>query len=75
MSKNLSAKYYQKIKKYYKKDNTCFQYAVIVMLNYEEIGKYSENITKIKPFINKYKSDGTNFSSEKGHLKILRKRM
>ena len=75
MSKNLSAKYYQKIKKYYKKYNTCFQYAVIVMLNYEEIGKYSENITKIKLFINKYKSDGINFSSEKGYLKILRKRM
>ena len=33
----------------------CFQYAVILVLNYEEIGKHAERITKIKPFINKYK--------------------
>ena len=32
-----------------------FQYAVILVLNYEEIGKHAERITKIKPFINKYK--------------------
>ena len=33
-----------------KKDNTRFQYAVIVALNHAEIGKYSERITKIKNF-------------------------
>ena len=38
-----------------KKDNKCFQYVVIVALNHEEIGKYAERRTKIKPFINKYK--------------------
>ena len=38
-----------------KKDNKCFQYAVTVTLNYEEIGKHPERITQIKPFINKYK--------------------
>ena len=48
-----------------KKDNKCFQYAVTVMLNYEEIGKHSEKITKIKPFINKHNLDGINFPSEK----------
>ena len=37
-----------------KKYNKCFQYAVIVPLNYEEVGKNPERITKIKPFINKY---------------------
>ena len=37
-----------------KKDNKCFQYAVTVALNYEKIGKHTERITKIKPFINKY---------------------
>ena len=37
-----------------KKDNKCFQYAVTVALNHEEIGKYFERITKIKLFTNKY---------------------
>ena len=36
-----------------KKDENCFQYAITVALNYEEIGKNPERITKIKPFINK----------------------
>ena len=30
-----------------KKDNKCFQYAVTVTLNQEEIGKDAERITKI----------------------------
>ena len=37
-----------------KKDNKCFQYAVTVVLNHEEIKKDPQRITKIKPFINKY---------------------
>ena len=37
-----------------KKDNKCFQYTVTVALNYVEIGKHSERIIKIKPFISKY---------------------
>ena len=37
-----------------KKDDNCFLYAITVVLNYEKIGKNSEKITKIKPFINKY---------------------
>ena len=58
-----------------KKDNKCFQYAVTVGLNYEEIGKYAERITKIKPFINKYNWEGINFPSEKVIGKRLRKIM
>ena len=40
-----------------KKDNKCFQYAVTVALNHEEIKKYPQRIIKIKPFINKYNCD------------------
>ena len=47
-----------------KKDNNCFQNTVTVALNHEEIGKYSERITKIKPLINKYDWEGINFPSE-----------
>ena len=36
-------------------DNKCFQYAATVALNYEEIGKNSERISKNKPFVNKCK--------------------
>ena len=44
-----------------KKDNKCFQYAITVTLNDEEIKKDTQRITKIKPFINKYKLEGINF--------------
>ena len=36
------------------KDDKCFQYALIVALNYEQIKYYPERISKIKPFIDKY---------------------
>ena len=48
-----------------KKDNKCFQYAVPVALNHEEIKKDPQRITKITPFINKYSWEGINFPSEK----------
>ena len=35
------------------------------MLSHEEIKKDPQKITKIKPFINKYNSEGINFLSEK----------
>ena len=38
------------------KDNKCFQYAVTVVLNHKEIGKYAKRITKWEEI---------NFSSEK----------
>ena len=56
-----------------KKDNKCFQYTVTVALSYEEIGKHAERITKIKPFINKYKWEGINFPSEKDDWKKFEK--
>ena len=48
-----------------KKDSKYFQYAVTVALNHEEIKKDPQRITKIKPFINKYKWEEINFLSEK----------
>ena len=56
-----------------KKYNKCFQYAVTVALNHEETEKYSERITKIKPFINKYNWEGINFPSEKDYWKKIEK--
>ena len=38
-----------------KKDSKCFQYAVTVAFKHEKTKKDSQRITKIKPFINKYK--------------------
>ena len=56
-----------------KKASKCFQYAVTVVLNHEEIGKNPERITKIKPFINKYNWQGINFPSEKDDWKKIEK--
>ena len=52
-----------------KKDNKCFQYAITVALNHEEIKKDLQRITKIKPFINKYNWEGINFQSQKDDWK------
>ena len=35
------------------------------MLNYEEMKKYPQRITKMKPFINKYNWEEIDFPSEK----------
>ena len=48
-----------------KKDNKCFQYAVTALLNYGEINKDPQRITKIKPFLNKHNWGGINYLSEK----------
>ena len=56
-----------------KKDNKCFQYAVTVVLNYEEIKKDSQKITEIKPFRTKYNWEGINFPSEKHDEKRFEK--
>ena len=53
------------------KDKKCFQYSVTLVLNYEKIGKHAERITKIKPFINRYKWEGINFPSEKDDWKKI----
>ena len=52
-----------------KKDNKCFQYDATVTLNHEEIEKNPKRITKIKPFINKYKWEEINSPSEKDDWK------
>ena len=36
------------------KDNKCFQYAVTLALNLDNIDNYLERISKIKPFIDQY---------------------
>ena len=56
-----------------KKDNKCFQYAVTVALNFEEIKKYTQRTTNIKLFINKCNWEGTNFLSEKEDWKKIEK--
>ena len=52
-----------------KKDNKCFQFALTIALNHEEIAKKCERMTKVTPFINKYKWEGINFASGKDNLK------
>ena len=56
-----------------KKDNKCFHYAVTVALNYAEIKKDPQVITKIKPFINKYNWEGIIFPSERDDWKKFEK--
>ena len=46
-------------------DHKCFQYAITVTLNHEEIGKYPERITKTRTFIGKYNWEEINYTSEK----------
>ena len=51
----------------------CFQYAITVGLNYKEIGKRAERITKTKPLVNKYNWDGINYPSDKDKKFELKK--
>ena len=55
--------------KLYQWKKQCFQYSVTVTLNYEEIKKDPQIITKIKPYINKYNCEVINYPSEKDDLK------
>ena len=45
--------------------DNCFQYALTVALNYQNIKKDPQRISKIKPFINQYDWKGINFPSHK----------
>ena len=47
-----------------KKDDKCFQYAVTVTLNHEQIKDHPERISKIKPFIDKYDWTEIDFPSQ-----------
>ena len=44
-------------------DDKCFQYALTVALNYEQIKNKPERISKIKPFIDKYNRKKIDFPS------------
>ena len=55
------------------KYNKCFQYDVTVTLNYEEVKKDPQRITKITPFINNYNWGGINFPSENDDWKKIEK--
>ena len=46
-----------------KKDDRCFQYAVTVALNHEQIKDYPERISKIKTFIDQYNWKEIDFPS------------
>ena len=50
-------------------DDKCFQYALTVVLNHEQIKKDPQKITKIKPFINQYRWKEIDFPSQKKRLK------
>ena len=56
-----------------RRGNICFQYAVTVVLNHEEIKKYPQIMTKIKPIINKCYWERICFFSEKDDWKDLQK--
>ena len=45
-------------------DDKCFQYGAIVALNYEEIQRNPERVSKIEPLINKYNWKGINYPSK-----------
>ena len=46
-------------------DGNCFQYALIIALNYENIKEDPQRISKFKPFINQYDWKGITFLSRK----------
>ena len=50
-------------------DDKCFQYALTVVSNHEQIKKDPQKITKIKPFINQYRWKEIDFPSQKKRLK------
>ena len=52
-------------------DNKCFQYALAVALNYEQIKKDPQKISKIKPFIDQYNWKKISFPSHKKDWKKL----
>ena len=45
------------------KDNNCFQYAITIALNHQNIDSNPERISKVKPFINNYNWKDIEFPS------------
>ena len=54
-------------------DDTCFQYAATVALNYKEIESHPERVSNIEPFINKYNWEGINYPLKLYDLKKFEK--
>ena len=54
-------------------DDKCFQHAVTVALNYEEIKWNLEKVSNIKPFINKYNGKGINYPTKVDDWKTFEK--
>ena len=53
-------------------DDKCFQYALTVALNYEQIKKDPQRLSKIKPFIDQYNWKGIDFPKALIHGKFLK---
>ena len=47
-------------------DDKCFQYAITIALNYDEIGNHHQKVNKVKPFIDQYNWKDINFPSHVG---------
>ena len=56
-----------------KNDNKCFQYAKTAALIHKEIGKKSQRISKVEPFISRYNWVGLNYLSKKDDCKKFKK--
>ena len=54
-------------------DDRCFQYAVTVISNYEEIESHPETVSNIKPFMNKYNWKGIYYPSKIDDWKTFEK--
>ena len=52
------------------KDDKCFQYALTVALNYEQIEKDPQRISKIKPFIDQYNWKEIDFPSHSSNIPL-----
>ena len=57
-----------------KKNSQCFQQAITVALNQGEIGKHTERIAKVRPFIDNHNWEGINYPSEKDDCKKFEKK-
>ena len=54
-------------------DNNCFQYSITAASNYPNIDHHSERISKLKPFINKYNWDNTDFPARHKDYSVFEK--
>ena len=50
-------------------DDKCFQYAITIALNYDEIEKHHQGVNKVKPFIDQYNWKDINVPSHVGDWK------